>query len=143
MPRKRPTVPQIPEITRKSNAYDTFVLGKATEEEGHQDLAAKAAAFANLDYDTAIALQNAIEGEDSDLFTYSPTRSINPPRPRTNEAGWDPKSQTLFVRFREGAIYGYYGVPENVWRNFRRVQSPGRAINRTLNFYPYSRLDHG
>lgn len=139
---RRATVPEITPISRKSDVYDSFVLGQATREMGHEDLAAKAAAFANLDYETALSLQSAIEGEDSTLFSISPTNTINPPRPRTREAGYDRKSQTVFVRFREGAIYGYYGVPPTVWRNFSRVQSPGRAINRTLNSYPYSRLDN-
>jgi len=45
--------------------------------------------------------------------------------------------QTLRIRFRNGQVYGYYNVPPNVWRNFKRVKSPGRFINRVLNFYPY------
>lgn len=85
------------------------------------------------------ALQAAESGDDSLLLPYQPTPSINPPRPRTRAAGYDALTRTLRVRFRDGTGYAYYDVPPNVWRNFKRVKSPGRAINRTLNNYAYSR----
>src|SRR5213592_473533 len=94
--------------------------------------AAKAAADRDMDYETALAIQAAKDGDDSLLLPYQPTPSINPPRPRTLAAGYDPKTQTLRVRFRDGVGYEYYNVPPRVWRNFKRVKSPGRAINRTL-----------
>jgi hypothetical protein len=80
----------------------------------------------------------AKDGDDFDLLPYQPTPSINPPRPRTLAAGYDKDSQTLRVRFRNGQVYGYYNVPPNVWRNFKRWQSPGRGINRVLNGYAYA-----
>lgn len=70
-----------------------------------------------------------------------PTRTINPPRPRTLQAGYDPTTETLRVRFREGAVYGYYGVPSQVWRDFRRAPSPGKFINQVLNGYEYGPED--
>ncbi|RZU36057.1 KTSC domain-containing protein [Streptomyces sp. BK022] len=84
------------------------------------------------------AIQLAKDGDDSELLPYQPTPSINPPRPRTLAAGYDKDSQTLRVRFRNGQVYGYYNVPPNVWRNFRRWKSPGRGINRVLNNFPYA-----
>jgi len=94
--------------------------------------------------------QEAVEafelGDDSLLFQYDPTDTSNPAKPRTQKAGYDRKTQQLRVMFREGAarggetaIYVYYDVPPNVWRNFKRVRSPGKFINRTLNQYPYDR----
>lgn len=83
------------------------------------------------------AVEMARQGNDVFLFTYQPTPSINPPRPRTLAAGYMKSQQTLRIRFRNGQVYGYYNVPPNVWRNFKRVKSPGRFINRVLNFYPY------
>lgn len=103
--------------------------------------AAKANADRNMDYETALAIQQAKEGDDSLLLPYQPTPSINPPRPRTLAAGYDPKTQTLRIRFRDGVGYEYYNVPPRVWRNFKRVKSPGRAVNRVLNHYPYSRAE--
>ncbi len=81
-------------------------------------------------------------------FTYDPTRSSNPPRPRTKRAGWiRPKGAdngVVIVQFREGAVYEYSNVPYNVWRNLRRVQSPGKAMNRSNGLigggYPYRRV---
>ena len=88
------------------------------------------------------AIQAARMGDDSLLMPYQPSPSINPSRPRTVAYGYDPASETVFVRFRDGAAYEYYNVPQRVFNNFRRVKSPGRAINRTLNFYPYSRAPY-
>ena len=90
---------------------------------------------------TLEALEAARNGDDSLLLPYQPTPSINPPRPRTLAAGYDSQTKTLRVRFREGAMYGYYGVPPRVWQNFKRSKSPGRFINRVLNNYPYARED--
>lgn len=86
------------------------------------------------------AREMAKAGNDVFLFPYQPTPSINPPRPRTLAAGYVRASQTLYVRFRNGQVYAYYRVPPNVWRNFRRVKSPGRFINRVLNRYPYAEI---
>jgi hypothetical protein len=69
-------------------------------------------------------------------------------RPRTQLAGYDSRSQTLFMLFslgesptsRDGAVYAYFGVPKNVWRMVRRNVSTGRTINRVLNAYPYSEI---
>lgn len=90
---------------------------------------------------TKEAFELAREGDDSLLLPYQPTPSINPPRPRTVAAGYDRSEKVLRVRFRDGAMYEYYDVPENVWKNFKRVKSPGRHINRVLNHYGYARVD--
>lgn len=67
-----------------------------------------------------------------------PTATINPPRPRTHRASYDPKTRTLRIQFRNGRVYGYYDVPYNIWRSLTQVQSTGRFINRRLDpFYEY------
>ena len=101
--------------------------------------AAQAEAARKMDPAEAAAILRARAGDDSELFPYTPTPSINPPRPRTQGAGYSADTQTLRVKFRDGAVYEYYDVPPNVWRNFQRVKSPGRLINRTLNNYAYAR----
>lgn len=78
-----------------------------------------------------------------------PTKTINPIRPRTLESGWESIRDRnderfpgiLRVRFRDGTPWEYYQVPSEVWQRFKRVQSPGRFINRVLNNYPYARGD--
>lgn len=71
-------------------------------------------------------------------LTYFPTKTSNPADPRTAAAGYDRDTQTVRVEWGDGGIaYNYYGVPPNVWRNFRRAPSPGRFINRVLNNYQY------
>jgi hypothetical protein len=70
-----------------------------------------------------------------------PTRTSNPARPRTLQAGYDKKqgerTGTLRVRFRDGTPWEYYEVPSEIWQRFKRSASPGRFINRVLNNYPY------
>lgn len=103
---------------------------------------AKAEAERNESPFIAEAIRRARSGDDSMLLPYQPTPSINPPRPRTLAAGYDAKTRTLRVRFRDGAGYEYYNVNPQTWQNFKRVRSPGRAINR---YFPpgsnYARAD--
>jgi hypothetical protein len=74
---------------------------------------------------------------------YWPTRTINPPRPRTLQARYSARYETIEVIFREGspaspnATWHYSRVPPEVWTAFKRTESPGRFINSTLNFFPY------
>lgn len=84
-------------------------------------------------------IQMAVQGLDRPLLPYQPTPTINPGRPRTLAAGYDDRTMTLRIKFRDGDIYEYYQVPPSVWWKFRRAQSPGRFINTTLNRYPYKR----
>lgn len=93
----------------------------------------------NTDLLTAQEIQWALEGNDRPLLPYQPTPTINPGRPRTLAAGYDDRTQTLRIKFRDGEIYEYYNVPPSVWWRFQRAQSPGRFINSTINRYPYSR----
>lgn len=101
--------------------------------------AARAEAARTMSLEEEAAIARAREGDPSQLLPYAPTPSINPPRPRTTAAGYSRETETLRIQFRNGAIYEYYDVPPRVYRNFRRVKSPGRAINRTLNAYNYAR----
>lgn len=98
---------------------------------------ARAEAAQRMTYDTALAIQDAKLGDDTILLPYQPTPSINPPRPRTVAAGYSKEEQVLRIRFRDGAVYGYANVSQREWNNFKRVKSPGRFINRVLNFKDY------
>lgn len=69
----------------------------------------------------------------------SPTRTIDPFRPRTLEAGYERETRTLRVRFRDGTPWEYYDVSPEEWQQFKRVRSPGRFINRRLNAHDYQR----
>jgi hypothetical protein len=154
MAKKRARIPTVAEMRPKprvKSAFEAVLLGQGdrttpTPNVSHgidfaSGTTAKSEAYRTMDYETAMAIQAAKDGDDSLLLPYQPTPSINPPRPRTLAAGYDSKTQTLRIRFRDGVGYEYYGVPPQVWRNFKRVKSPGRAINRTLNRYPYSVAD--
>jgi hypothetical protein len=72
---------------------------------------------------------------------YAPTRSINPPRPRTREMSYNRQSRVLRVVYRDGGTYHYFNVPGTIWYRIRQVRSPGRFINRNiLGQYEYERV---
>jgi hypothetical protein len=75
------------------------------------------------------------------------TRTINPPRPRTVAAGYDPASQTLRIKFRPGAstkspggaVYDYFDVTEKEYWAVQHAISTGRFINNQLDAKDYVR----
>lgn len=103
-------------------------IGNATDWASGETAAAEGKS--NLSPYLAEALRRSQNGDDSLLLPYQPTPSINPSRPRTLAAGYDPATKTLRVRFRDGIGYEYYGVSRQTWQNFKRVKSVGKAINR-------------
>jgi len=49
------------------------------------------------------------------------------------KAAWyDPDSNTLFVQFRNGDVYKYAEVPEEVWQNFLLADSLGKYMHRHI-----------
>lgn len=92
--------------------------------------------------------RRAIAGQYKDVvwdpdvpYPQMDTRSSNPERPRTLEAGYDSGNQILRITFREGAVYEYLGVPDHTWETFRRAPSPGRMVDDVLNQFFYRRID--
>lgn len=75
------------------------------------------------------------------------TRTINPERPRTVGAGYDPATQTLRLKFRPGAskaspggaVYDYFDVSEKEWMGVQRAISTGIYLNRQLADKEYAR----
>lgn len=74
---------------------------------------------------------------EPDWDYYWPTRTINPPRPRTLQARYSRQLGRLEVIFRDGTPWHYDDIPDNIWTAFKRNESPGRFINATLNYFPY------
>ena len=75
-------------------------------------------------------------GTPSD-FTEIPTSTTNPARPRTLRAGYDSKTKTLTVMFRDGTPWNYYEVSPLQAANFHRAKSKGRFIRQYLDNHPY------
>jgi len=126
---------------RYGNDEDTVPRRSFSPNRGSFGDAEALARESRLDTDPDIlnAIQMAEHGNDRPLLPYQPTPTINPGRPRTLAAGYDDRTRTLRIKFREGEIYEYYQVPPSVWWQFQRAQSPGRYINTKLNNYPYKR----
>lgn len=148
MSRRKPInrVPRIQPSTRRAgSAWDRTFLGTVPEANrvapsSYLDLnATRARATQLTDQRLATEIEIAINGNDVPLLPYQPTPTINPGRPRTLAAGYDERSQSLRIKFRDGDYYTYYNVPPSVWWKFQRAQSPGRYINSVLNAYPYNR----
>jgi hypothetical protein len=147
---------RVPPVTRtnRTSAWDREFLGQnrygAVEETPTRSFIPNRGSFGdsralaedsrrNSDLYILNAIQMAQQGADTTLLPYQPTPTINPGRPRTLAAGYDDRTQTLRIKFRDGDIYEYFQVPPSVWWKFQRAQSPGRFINITLNRYPYKR----
>lgn len=75
-------------------------------------------------------------------LTVVPTSTTDPTRPRTVAAGYDTKTKTLTVLFRQqgrtddGDPYNYYDVDNRTWQNFKRARSKGRFILTYLDSHP-------
>lgn len=62
-----------------------------------------------------------------------PTATSKPERPRTIAAGYDPRSKTLTLVFRDGTYYNYYEVSKQEWDTFRGLPSKYEYIAGTLD----------
>ena len=152
MARKRPVMPSIAQIMEREGIGrrkgDRGLLA-ALKQPGPTvpsqnrpqptggSLSARARAQRAMTYDTALAIQEAKAGDDTELLPYQPTPSINPSRPRTLAAGYDKETRVLRIRFREGQGYAYADVSPREAAAFKRVKSPGRYVNRVLNHKDY------
>lgn len=145
-------------IKKKPGPYEAQILAdvaaKAKQaQQSRADFAgsaepARASVDRTMSPDTEFAVQLAKQGDDEILMPYQPTPTSNPGRPRTRAIGYDPKTRTMWIRFREskkypnGAVYEYYNVEPKHWKNVRRNDSPGKWMNRNLvDKYDYSRTD--
>lgn len=55
--------------------------------------------------------------------------------------GYDGQNQELYVRFLNGSLYVYKGVPEYEFQNLMAAPSHGSYLNRNFkNVYPYERI---
>lgn len=56
--------------------------------------------------------------------------------------GYDSERQEAFVRFLNGSLYVYYGVPAVAFDGLRAAQSIGSYLHRNFkNVYAYERIE--
>lgn len=56
-------------------------------------------------------------------------------------AAYDSRSARLELRFRSGAVYGYFGVPPHTWYELLSTESAGRYFNSHIrNRFAYAAL---
>lgn len=59
-----------------------------------------------------------------------------------SEIGYDEKNQTVYVRFLNGSLYIYKGVPEADFEGLKNAPSVGSYLHRNYkNVYPYERIE--
>ena len=55
--------------------------------------------------------------------------------------GYDEQSEQVYVRFLNGSLYVYKGVPLHEFENLRDAPSLGSYLHRNYkNVYPYERI---
>jgi hypothetical protein len=56
--------------------------------------------------------------------------------------GYNEANQEVYVRFLNGTLYIYKGVPLHEFENFRDAPSQGSFLHRNFkNVYPYERIE--
>lgn len=56
--------------------------------------------------------------------------------------GYDEATQTLYIRFLNGSLYMYKGVPSFEFEGLRCASSIGAYLHRNIkNLYPYERIE--
>lgn len=59
-----------------------------------------------------------------------------------HEIGYDEQNQQVYVRFLNGSLYVYKGVPLYEFENLRDAPSLGSYLHRNYkNVYPYERIE--
>jgi hypothetical protein len=55
--------------------------------------------------------------------------------------GYSEQNQEVYVRFLNGSVYVYKGVPQHEYENLRDAPSLGSYLHRNYkNVYPYERI---
>jgi len=68
---------------------------------------------------------------------FFPVESTN-----VDQIGYDDDDMSLYIRFINGALYVYEGVPPDVWEQLLYTPSKGKFIHTDLkNIYPYARVE--
>ena len=56
--------------------------------------------------------------------------------------GYDENDETVYIRFLNGSLYVYKGVPAHEYQNLLGAPSHGSYLNRSFkNIYPYERIE--
>jgi len=56
--------------------------------------------------------------------------------------GYNEQEQGVYIRFLNGSLYVYKGVPEHEFQNLMEAPSHGSYLNRNFkNVYPYERIE--
>jgi len=71
------------------------------------------------------------------LPTMTPVSSSN-----IDSIGYNEQNQEVYVRFLNGSLYVYKGVPQHEYQNLMDASSHGSFLNRNFkNVYPYERIE--
>ena len=81
--------------------------------------------------------KSTIKGKNKMTTDMIPVSSSN-----VSEIGYDIASQTVYVRYLNGSLYIYKGVPEPDFEGLKNAPSVGSYLHRNYkNVYPYERIE--
>lgn len=73
----------------------------------------------------------------ADLPLMTPVSSSN-----VDEIGFDEDEEILYIRFLNGSLYQYWGVPESVYFSFMGAPSMGKFVWQYIRGqYEYARIE--
>lgn len=55
--------------------------------------------------------------------------------------GWNDKTDMLYVKFKQGPIYGYVGVSKEEFEDVLKAESVGKAIHAIKSTHGFTRID--
>lgn len=112
--KKTPKYSYIPKTDKKSAAYQQTKKWFDILLEGTND-----------------APDKDFEVDTSTNTVLTTTTSTNPKKPRTLKAGYDFRTQTLTVVFRDGTWWEYREVPDYMWYDFQAAVSKGEFLRES------------
>lgn len=67
---------------------------------------------------------------------------VNVQSSNLDSVDYDEESETLIIKFRNGGIYKYFGVPKNIYLNLINAPSKGKYFHNFIkDIYKYQKIN--
>ncbi len=69
-------------------------------------------------------------------------KMVNVQSSNLDSVDYDEESETLIIKFRNGGIYKYFGVPKNIYLNLINAPSKGKYFHNFIkDIYKYQKIN--